>query len=177
MRAPPWNTGKVRPLWHDIENAAWGKEIKVHLEGCPTSCNYNTWKRQGINIKGVLCTRLGSKGCSMTRRLCHVGEPQHRRNSCHGCRCLGDMTVRVCKGLAIPRSCVIWLVQIASVRVYTPARSFADCFYWLVPIPRSQMSSSTDNSGRWGQLLLSQNGIPFLLQSLTLGVSYGLRID
>ena len=118
-----------------------------------------------------------NKGCSLTRWLCHADQPQHGRNSCHGCRCLGDMTVRVCKGLAIPPSCVIWLVQIASVRVYTPAGCFPDCFYGLVPIPRSQMSSSTDNSGRWGQLLLSQNGIPFLLQSLTLGVSYGLRID
>ena len=62
MRAPPRNTGKVRPLWHGIENAAWGKEIKVHLEGCPTSCKYNTWKRQGINIKECFALASAVKG-------------------------------------------------------------------------------------------------------------------
>ena len=63
-----------------------------------------------------------------------------------------------------------------SARLYTCGQF---CRLFLLASPDPEVPDVLIHRQQWQMraTFLSQNGIPFLLQSLTLGVSYGLRID
>ena len=70
-----------------------------------------------LALKGVLCTRLGSKGSAIrgftpapwTDGYAMLMSPNKGETAVHGCHCPGDMVVRMRTVLAIPRGWYVCL--------------------------------------------------------------------